>query len=322
MAKWAAEYKRVKDYYGIRVAGATRLGGYSNCNLLITGNGGRQYVLRISRSNRSLASVQAEEHVLRHLQQQGMATVPVLLPLQKAMPQDVQPWLHLFERLPGKTAYLWWQQCSEAHLVQIFEQLPVLHQAMQRIPPLPGYAPATYCAQLPEEAPGILAATATGRYVMANWPRFLRAARALETKMQQQFNWKQASWQWIHGDVHLENVLFENDRLTALLDFEFVRWDACEKDLVFSAFRVCKTGKLDDRLRYNREQLEQALAVYRSVNPSLQADFFTCLDSLWKPYFCLDQCMTYLLSAFDGLWELVEGIGFLPCFNEVLHFTG
>lgn len=316
----------VQQHYGIQVVSATRLGGYSNENYHICCAGGKQYVARLARPNRSEESCLAEAHVLAHLQYRQPALAPVLLqPFPGRFPVSVnsnETWqyLHLFHKIPGAIDCLWWQQCSIEKLELLFDQLAVLHQQLQLVPALQNQAHHMRIHTLPATAPVGLSGTATGRYVIRQWDRFIGGAKLLQQDVQAAFPWKEAAYQWIHGDVQLENVLFDGDRLTAFLDFEWVSWDACEKDVIFSAFRTCKEGPSDDRFRFDETRLQVALEAYRKRNGLLCGAFFAHYHALWKPFFCLDQTMMYLQNAAAGVWELAEGIGFLPCFDEVVKY--
>ncbi|BAV08672.1 Ser/Thr protein kinase RdoA involved in Cpx stress response, MazF antagonist [Filimonas lacunae] len=315
-----------ENVYRIQVASVQRVGGYSNQNYRVVSVDNRHYIARLARRNRTEESCVAEEYLLRSLAKQRPQLAPVLvrLPSGSALVDiagnECWQYLHLFHAIPGTIDGLWWQQCSIDKLEQLFEQLAVLHQQMNGIMPLTIWEPVMRRYPLPETAPAVLAATATGSYVIHEWQQFLQGATQIQQDMEAVFPWHKARYQWIHGDVQMENVLFNEGGLTSFLDFEWVSWDACEKDVILSAFRTCKEGRQDDFFRYDDTRLQVALDAYRRENPDLCEEFFTAFDTLWKPFFCLDQAMLYLVNAFDGIWELQPGIGFLPCFDEVVQY--
>jgi Ser/Thr protein kinase RdoA (MazF antagonist) len=314
--------------YGIRPISITPLGGYSNLNYALTTESGIQYVLRIARSNRSPVSLMAERHVLLSLEKAGYNLAPrIISPIESPM-QDVAIAIPGFPRsiqlsqmIPGTIDCLWWQQCSFDKVEQIFSALSHLHQLMAQIPLLQ-QRQAPYQYELPEQPPVILQATATGQYVLDNWQKFRQAATRLQMDIAVNYPWEKARYQWIHGDIQLENLLFHQDQLTGFLDFERVSYDACEKDLIFSAFRVCKEGNTDAAFTYDSMRFAASIKAYRISDSGLCPFFFNNYEKYWKPFFCLDQAMVYLENAFDGTWQLAEGIGFLPCFNEVLDYPG
>lgn len=315
----------LQQYYGVQPVDISRLGGYSNENYGITTADGRRYVARVARHNRSAESCAAEAHVLRKLQQAGYGITPVMKSLPGGMPQinineKGSQYLHLFDVLPGKITCLWWQQCSREKLVMLFENLAHLHEYMYRVPALYQQAAEMQLYTLPQIAPPLAAVAAVDDYVKQHWAQFTEKAHLLQRDIKNTFPWHKARYQWIHGDVQLENVLFEEDRLTAFLDFEWVSWDACEKEVIFSAFRTCKEGQQDDFFRVDETLLHAALLAYREKNKLLCNTFFDHYSTLWQPFFCLDQAMMYLHNAWAGVWELQQGIGFLPCFNEVLGY--
>ncbi len=246
----------IQKQFHFEAATITPLRGYSNQNYCIKDTDCREYILRIARPNRSYASLLAEEHVLQQLKQNGVANIPVqvhqacdLLSIQY---KGRRHFIHLFEKIPGEIEGFWWQPCSIPKVQQLFELLAVLHDEMAVAPPLPGYKPAKYACQLPAMHSAQLAKTDTGLYVMRNWALFSKMAYRIQQDMAHYFPWGQARYQWIHGDIQLENVLFESARLTAFLDFELVSWDACERDVILSAFRVCKEGKTDAPFHYDK----------------------------------------------------------------------
>jgi Ser/Thr protein kinase RdoA (MazF antagonist) len=303
--------------YRLYPVSITPLGGYSNQNFHVTDEQEQQYVLRISRANRSVESLQAEKHILYSLEQAGFTLAPRLYSSPDDNIQLNARFTTLFRWRPGSIPCLWWQQCSIDQLEQIFAHLAALHQAMEGIP---GLSASLSIPTLPPHPPEHLEATMTGQYVIRTWPLFYDSALRLQTDIIQQFPWHAAGWQWTHGDIQLENTLFEEQRFSAFLDFEQVSWGAREKDAIFSAFRVCKEGASDEPFQYDEYRLSRAIDTYRQSHPTLCASFFTEYDTYWKPYFCLDQAMLYITNAFDGIWQLREGIGFLPCYNEVLNY--
>lgn len=315
----------LQEQYGVQAVDINRLGGYSNENYGITTAGGRQYVARVARRNRSAESCRAEAHVLQGLEKAGFHLAPVMRILPGGAPQVAingkeKQYLHLFDLIPGKIPCLWWQQCSREQLAALFRRLAHLHHCMHQVLPLQKHAPEMVQYTLPDTAPWLAASAVTADYVKQHWAQFVTQTRLLQRDMQKTFPWHKARYQWIHGDVQPENVLFEGDRLTAFLDFEWVSWDACEKDVLFAAFRTCKEGKADDFFQVDETLLHAALLAYKEENKWLCDAFFDHYNTLWKPFFCLDQAMMYLHNAWAGVWELQEGIGFLPCFNEVLTY--
>ncbi|WP_165798324.1 aminoglycoside phosphotransferase family protein [Chitinophaga costaii] len=307
-------------HFGIHPRRLSPLGGYSNQNTLVETDTG-EYVARLSRHNRHLDSVRVEEHVLQSLEDGGYTKAPRLVQRFSTPLQMGHRFLHLFYKIPGQIPCRWWQHCSETKLEQVFSGLAELHRALSRILSIHDAGKGMYqWYRMPAAPPAALESTATGRYVIAQWEHFCESANKLQEAAARLFPWDKGHYQWIHGDVQLENVLFDQDQLTAFLDFEMVRWDACEKDVIFSAFRVCKEGPEDGLFRYDASRLQKAIAAYRNTGTHLHDGFFDRYDAFWKPFFCMDQALVYLHNAFDQVWVLEDNIGFMPCFNEVLHY--
>ena len=304
-------------HFQIHPRDIVRINGYSNCNYQITDISGKQYILRYARKNRSKDSVNQENHVLDYLKNSKINYFPHLIAWM--IEPETNRFIHLFEMIRGDVICLWWQQCCFANLTKIFEHLALLHKEMSKIPLQSKSINQNRCL-LKAAPPLILEETTVGQYVIQNWAVFCKNASLLISDIEMAFPWDQAHYQWIHGDVHLENILFDSDQLTAFLDFEFTLWDACEKDLIFSAFRVCKEGNTDQPFQYDEERFQHAINCYRRKGCQLNTAFFRDYQSLWKPYFCFNQSMLYIQNTFDGVWQLQENTGFLPCFNEVLHY--
>lgn len=328
------------ELFGIQPERISSMGGYSNHNFYILDRNDRQFVAKVSGGLRSAESRENERRVLSSLEAVGYDWVPRQVHGRMAAGVEgrisvggsLRP-VDLFVWIPGEIDGLWWQQCSPDKIRQVFGALFGLHQAMAGIPgPGAGGLPQRYPGDkseiadsifnysLPATVPASLQATAVGRLVYDSWGKFRESALRLRADILTAFAWESARYQWIHGDVQMENLLFEDGRLTGFLDFERVRWDGREKDAIFSAFRVCKEGPSDGPFRYDEALFETALSSYAMADGGLCESFFIRVEELWKPFFCLDQAMVYLDNAFAGVWQLAEGIGFLPCYNEVLQY--
>lgn len=94
----------------------------------------------------------------------------------------------------------------------------------------------------------------------------------------------------IHGDIHRENLLFFNDQVVALLDFDQVTWDARIVDIA-DALVAFATGKGHQHLAWGvfqgplDEQLAQEfLAAYHSISPLSHMEIEllpTVVELLW-----------------------------------------
>ena len=131
--------------------------------------------------------------------------------------------------------------------------------------------------------------------------------------------------QWIHGDIQLENVLFHNDRVSGIVDFDNVNFSLRELDLMFALFSLCRVGTNDDSFYYDEELFNEGIDVYKaSCSISGETLSLALLSErhreAWRLLFCLDQATNHLIAAQRGIWELEPGIGFLPCFWKVVHY--
>ena len=300
--------------WGIDPLRISPLGGYSNASYHVKEKGETDSVLRISRRNRTKNSVLIEEHILSHL---PLPLTPKLLNSSYVQEEAHTSFAHRFSFLKGKREYFWWELCSATQIERLFDTLFELYTSMALIPPLPIVSEKQ---ALPEIPPAILQKTKVGTYVQKHWKTFYSKALHIASTIEKAFPWDKAHFQWVHGDINLENVLFEGDSISGLCDFEGAGWDALEKEIIFSAFRLCKKGTFDEVFSYDERLLQKAIDTYLQNNPKVSLAFFTHYESLWKPFFCLKEASLYLHHAFDGIWELKEHTGFLPCFQEVLTY--
>ena len=302
----------------------TPLGGYSNMNYSVTDLDNKHYVLRLSSINRSSESLNHECHVLSRLEQKDLSIAPKLINKNNyslfIKYSDTKHSVSLFEKIPGKIDCLWWEECSDDKILKIFCSLAKLHLQMSDISPLNSEDFKSSSFNLPSQIYSISATSEVKSYLLKNWKIFCQSAEILKKDIDCYFPWKEASYQWIHGDIQMENIIFKEDEVAAFIDFESVKWDSCEKDAIFSAFRVCRKGKSDEYFEYNANKLKISLNQYLKENPYVNRSFFSMYDSLWKFYYCLDQTILYLKNALEGVWTLREGIGFLPCFKEVILY--
>lgn len=314
----------IYEKFNLKSASITPLGGYSNMNYSITDLNNNHYVLRVSSINRSSESLTCERHVLRSLEQKHLSIVPKLI--NKSSDSlfinyfGIKHSVCLFEKIPGKIDCLWWEECSDEKISKIFSSLAKLHLQMSDISPLKSAPVNSSSCGLPLQIYSISATKEVKDYLLKNWKIFCKSAEILKKDIDRYFPWKEANYQWIHGDIQMENIIFKEDEVAAFIDFESVKWDGCEKDAIFSAFRVCRKGKSDESFEYNANHLKISLNQYLKENPYVNRSFFSMYDSLWKFYYCLDQAILYLKNALEGVWTLSKGIGFLPCFKEVILY--
>lgn len=316
----------LEEDYRIPVQDIIQLGGYSNRTFQVKENNGKEFIARVATPHKTEAQLTSEVHVLSELHKNGYHACPKVVDTVKGTKFNYLNFktkkcpIQVFEFIPGTVKYSWEERCSKSDVQTIFGNLPDLHKNMAQIPD--GNLKSAYEPVQIE----LLLSTAIEKqpissYLAEKQQIFLKKA-ALLLEMQRKITSDSKHIQWIHGDVHLENLLFLPDNKIAFIDFENVQIAPLELDIIFSAFRIAKIGKDDKQLNYHKEDIHTALEAYAVQNKN-----FTFLveqldekEHLWRALFCLDQALLYLNQAYKGVWELEEGIGFLACFNEVLAY--
>lgn len=316
----------LEEDYHISVQVIIQLGGYSNRTFQVKDNNGKEFIARVATPHKTEVQLNNEVHVLTELYKKGYDACPKVVDTINTTKFSYLNFktkkcpLQVFGFIPGTVKYSWEERCSKADLQSIFTYLPDLHKNMAQIPD-------KNLKSASEPVPvELLLSTAIekqpiGAYLAEKDQLFLKKT-ALLLEIQHAIASNSEHIQWIHGDVHLENLLFLPDNKIAVIDFENAQIAPLELDIVFSAFRIAKIGKDDKQLHYHKEDIHTALEAYAVQNKT-----FTFLveqldekEHVWKALFCLDQALLYLGQAFKGVWELEEGIGFLACFNEVLAY--
>lgn len=312
--------------YQIFAEDIIKLGGYSNRTFHVKETSGTQFIARVANPLKTDWQLNNESYLLTQLHKKEYHTCPKVIDTINGISFTYFPFnakkfpLQVFKYITGSVNYRWEERCSKADIHTIFTQLAYLHEKMRQIPIEP-YEKETTTITINILLDSAIKNQSIGQYLADKQQIFLKKASRL-TQLQDEIIANSENLQWIHGDIHLENLLFLPDNTVAFIDFENVQITALELDIIFSAFRIAKIGKADEKLIYKKVDLHTALASYASQNSTFQllADQFDTKEQLWKALFCLDQALLYLTQAYKGVWELKEGIGFLACFNEVLAY--
>ncbi len=235
--------------------------GTINTNLAVELQGGA-YFLRVN-EGKALADVEREAAVVEHLVSRGIPTPPVL------HATTGQPWLlwhglylSLFPWVAGRV--LGRAELDAGHAHQAGAALAGLHLAGQDFPDRrPGrYEPeeiANRLTAIERSAAGdplLKAAVDELRPALLRLP----GARVAELPLG-----------LIHGDLFIDNVLYEGDRLVAVLDFEQASWGRLAYDLAVSLLAF-GFGVDDFRAPVTRAFLEGYCAI-RSPTADERAGF-------------------------------------------------
>ena len=319
--------KHIYSNYNIAIHDIIKLGGYSNQTFKIKTRDGKSYVARLSHPHKSQSQILKEIYVLNSLHNINCKLAPK--PLATTLQEDysIIRWggkesvLQIFYYIEGEVRHKWFESCNKDELIQIFRNLAELHLQMAQLKPPSSERNSMLHWDQSIQFERISCNESLRKLLVVQKGIFFDKAEKLTAIAEGIFS-KSQNKQFIHGDIHLENLLFLDNNAVAFIDFENVQYAALEVDIIFSAFRICKIGKADDKLIYDPEAIKAALNAYFSINENMAwiGTEFVKNEKLWKALFCLDQAILYLSQAARGVWELEEGIGFLPCFNEVLAY--
>ena len=231
-------------------------GGFGNSNFKLTTTGG-EFLLKIC-DEKDRAELNMQIALLQHLHQHDYPTVyPIPTKDQKRLTHEAFGSVMLYPFLPGEQP-----QSSPETSAQLGEALAKLHC----IPPIAG---------LPCFAMGISQMTPFFEEVQgtefATHP-FVESLKSQLESLESQLN-APLPMGLLHGDLFLDNTLFDGDQMVAILDFEEGCYDTLLIDLGMTLIGCCYTP--EDRL--NLEAAERFLDAYNALRP-LTEDEWRCLD--------------------------------------------
>ena len=310
----------LQEEYGLQVESIEAIErGYSNQSFRVA-TAETELVLRCGWPGKPSARAASEESVLSWLATHpGALHVPTVLPTVAGNAHV--PWegrtLHLFTTVPGEVLYRWDEACSDAHLDASIRALSELHERLRPLPlgaqaaPLQVYRDQLAALEEPGIVDRILTATELGLQLQRELPTFVAKARRIVDRAESTLP-ASSPLQWCHGDYQLENLLFVDDALMGLVDFDTVRVLPPGMDLAFALFNLTRDGSDEECFRWDRERWRRGA---QSDGTDLAGQL---TDEDWVRLYCVDQSLMHLRSGMDAVWALDEGIGFLPVFRGVL----
>jgi len=124
--------------------------------------------------------------------------------------------------------------------------------------------------------------------------------------------------QWLHGDYHLGNLLWDGLELTGVVDFDDVGHGAATGEVALALFafarRDVEASGGEPRLAYDPALWETGRAAYAAAAGRALAIAPT---PALEQVFCAYQVLIHLEAASRGLWTLTPGIGFWPCWRSL-----
>lgn len=227
-------------------------GGFGNSNFKLTTTEG-EYLLKIC-DEKNPAELNMQIALLQHLHQHAYPTVyPIPTKDQKQLTHQAFGSVMLYPFLQGEQP-----QSSPDTLAQLGEALAKLHG----IPPIAG---------LPRFAMGISQMTPFFKEVQgtqfATHP-FVESLKLQLESMESQLN-ASLPVGLLHGDLFLDNTLFDGDQMVAILDFEEGCYDTLLIDVGMTLIGCCYTPEN----RLNLEAAQRFLDAYNALRPLTESEW-------------------------------------------------
>nr|WP_321452087.1 phosphotransferase [uncultured Carboxylicivirga sp.] len=309
--------------YGVTCLTFERIeSGFSNLLYQIKTKTGK-FILRVSHFSKTSSAIRQEEIVLEKLESlQNTTNTPQIIrtisnTLHCHIHIDKKYAIHLFHYIEGATKYQWHDIPNVDDLKRIVLKYKDLNCKLQTI-----------------------SASSITNYYLNNYTEILNQANETNwdcLKGIQQINQAdiqsfstnafriltdlksiipKLGMQYIHEDFQLENILFKDNNICGIIDFEHTQYGYEEIDAILSAFRICKKGKSDSLLDIDKSAFDAFVNLYFGSNKWYTLEKEIAYEQ-WLCFFALQQSLLYIKNAMNGIWKLAEGIGFLPCFNTV-----
>ena len=221
-------------------------GGFGNSNFKLTTTDG-EFLLKVC-DEKDPPELKMQISLLEHLHDHAYPTVyPILTKDQKPLTHETIGSVMLYPFLQGEQP-----QSSPNTLAQLGEALAKLH----RIPPIAG---------LPRFAMGISQITPFFKEVrgtqFATHP-FVESLKSQLESMEPQLN-VALPMGLLHGDLFLDNTLFDGDQMVAILDFEEGCYDTLLVDVGMTIVGCCYTSQHE----LNLTATHRFLDTYNAVRP-------------------------------------------------------
>jgi Ser/Thr protein kinase RdoA (MazF antagonist) len=108
---------------------------------------------------------------------------------------------------------------------------------------------------------------------------------------------------WVHGDVHLGNLLWRGLEVSGLVDFDDTRPGDHAWEVAMTLFALARRPD-EDTFRYDRDLWLAGLAAYGDLHLE---------PAEHERAFCEYQVQIHETAVARGLWTLTDGIGYWPC---------
>lgn len=281
--------------------------GHTNESYFVDGSclGGEvpaRFVLRRSHPGKSAARIAREETILSTVGEEVRA--PRIVPTREGRTHlEIEGRvIHVFERRPGTCLPV--TSVTPVRARRAFAQLKVIHRALARVPCDPAHPfewmwerHAAVTAAGPRNLPAFIDLDPVIHRIGSLLEQALVDPALAETRAPDP--------QWLHGDYHLGNILFEGDEVTGVVDFDDAGRGSPVLEEIFACFAITRNATVEDRFVHDRKLW---LELRGGGTPS----------ALLERLFCADQVLLHLHGAQRGCWALGPGIGFLGCLATLM----
>jgi Ser/Thr protein kinase RdoA (MazF antagonist) len=278
--------------------------GHTNATYLVRAASG-QFALRRSWRAKSREQLVREERALAAL---SARPVPRIIPTTDGRPSVVEDdhALHLFTLCAGEPGPAWLplDPAGQARIVAAMTELATIHRLLSSVPA----AEVERWHWIAERLERVrsresrMLPSGTAR-VLDRITTLLAIPLGLDAKAQ-----------WLHGDYHLGNLLWEEDRVTGVVDFDEVGCGAALGEVAMALFALARQDAGEARFAYDGASWRAGLRAY--VEASGVGHGLEPCEEL-ELLFCGYQVLIHLEAAQRELWALTDGIGFWPCFNRL-----
>lgn len=313
--------------YGLDMQNYERIDcGYSNLLYLIKTESD-YYIVRVSHYSKKRSVIKQEEYILENLEQHQMRfnTPKILYTIDKnphsCISIDEKYIIHVFHYIQGNVKYKWYEVPKLHDLNLVVNAYKELNNSLKKTPTI------NYCDNYLNNYQEVLTIAEERNWTcirnisivdIDDITSFYKGAKQILAEIEQIL--PKFKKQFVHEDFQLENILFKEDEMTGIIDFEHAQYGFEEIDAIFSAFRICKKGKSDIGLDIDTNAFSAFIELYFDYC-KWESIIKEVSYNQWLCFFALQQALLYIKNSINGIWILEEGIGFLPCFNTVKNYT-
>ncbi|MYA70333.1 homoserine kinase [Candidatus Poribacteria bacterium] len=227
-------------------------GGFGNSNFKLTTTNG-EFLLKIC-DEKDSAELNMQISLLQHLHQHAYPTVyPILTKDQNHLIHETFGSVMLYPFLQGTHP-----QPSPNILAHLGEALAKLH----RIPPITGLH--RFAMGISQMRPFFQEVRETQ---FATHP-FIASLKSQLESMESQLN-TSLPMGLLHGDLFLDNTLFDGDKMLAILDFEEGCYDTLLIDVGMTIIGCCYTSEH----RLNLKVVQRFLNAYNAIRPLTESEW-------------------------------------------------